>query len=81
MANFSENSLKKSTTFFNILNEQIMSFKNDLIISDESEPQKTVNESNLNMNGYNSVECPQIQSIRAVPEPRKSDNLSDETLV
>lgn len=64
MDNFSEISFKKSTTFFNIENDLIEKFKNEMTISDESEPQKTVN-----------------QSIRAVPEPHKSDNLSDVTLV
>lgn len=56
MDNFSEVSLKKSTTFFNIENDLIMNFKSEMIISDESEPHKTVYQSNLNVNGYNSLQ-------------------------
>ena len=79
--NFSDASLKKTATIFDMENGMFKILNTEMGISDESEPQKNVNESNLNRNGYNSLQQPEIQSMRAIPEPRKSDNLSDVTVV
>ena len=84
MMGFEDLPVRKTSTFFNIENDQMMVFKNDLIITDEtpiSSHQLSINQSNFNKNNVNLTGYNSVKNSRPLPSIASAVESQQNTLV
>ena len=84
MMGFEDLPVRKTSTFFNIENDQMMVFKNDLIITDEtpiSSHQLSINQSNFNTNNVNLTGYNSVKISRPLPSIASAVESEQNTLV